>query len=586
MTGYKKVIFLAAVILLSVTANVYTNTDHQHHIIESYEFEITGKTKESAVRRLIVPQEEELFHCIDELESSLDGKRQTLFNTRFFHEIEYTYENTRVDGYTSYYHVHFYIDDSFTVLPLPYAKFDSNYGLRAGIKLYERNLFGLFTDLSFVGHASQVDNSFDSIDYFSELRISRIPFGESSMDFFLKLEFTHQDRKTLEDGSFDVRLRLEDLQIFNNTFGFQTRLRMSQIEDEGILSWGDGKLQLSADIGRVQLFSHPYRFNYSMTLLQTNHTWGKPDLESFARLSWLDLTFMDHPYEVVFTSEINFSFIGLDTLLNRTSLGLESSFILPFSIRHQAYLGVSFEMKDYLFNIPSNYMLRTNHTFTKGSINWNNNFREGITGLLAVEGDISLGNDYPALRDMFSFTLRGELTSFILLWNRINISTRTMGFFAHRPQSLLDALDPDEDDTLFPVFLPGNSMNALDQLRGILRVKRNSYGEDERKLGLTSNLNITVLAVKLDEIAEGFVTPFFDFGVFHNQPFSNSISMDKLDFFYTAGLEIHVLFDRLRSYPFRASIGFNLEEVAEHLRGERKFLNIENEIVITMELLF
>ena len=111
--------------------------------VSGYNIEIIGKTKEEVVRNLIVPEEVEYFDSEDDLLSALNDKRQVLENKRVFTSVSYEYEIIDSEAY-----VRFEIIDAKSFLIIPFPKYDSNYGLKLGSKMWNRNLFGTLTSLN------------------------------------------------------------------------------------------------------------------------------------------------------------------------------------------------------------------------------------------------------------------------------------------------------------------------------------------------------------------------------------------------------------------------------------------------------
>ena len=142
---HKKSIFLVILgcifLLQQLGASIEPNVDqYVKHAIDSYEFSITGNTKENLIRRKIVPVAgDPVFNSIEAMEAALNKKKETLFNLRVFTSVEYEYDLIKSENDTAYYKVRFLIDDAFTFLPIPYPKYDSNYGF-SGLKVYDKNL--------------------------------------------------------------------------------------------------------------------------------------------------------------------------------------------------------------------------------------------------------------------------------------------------------------------------------------------------------------------------------------------------------------------------------------------------------------
>ncbi|WP_320127995.1 hypothetical protein [uncultured Sphaerochaeta sp.] len=152
--------------------------------ISSYHFSIKGKTKEFALRNAIIPDgPEPIFITLEDFKQALDAKKQILDNKRIFSSVSFSYELTSFSKGIAYYDVYFTIVDSFTLLPIPYAKYDNDaIGLRVGMKIYDKNLFGTFADLYIVGHISQGNGGLDGWDNrqdYLEMSVDSLPLGSS-----------------------------------------------------------------------------------------------------------------------------------------------------------------------------------------------------------------------------------------------------------------------------------------------------------------------------------------------------------------------------------------------------------------------
>ncbi len=586
-------------LLVTAAMTLFAEDIHTLHVIDSYTFDIPGKTWETVVRRDIIPEGgDPPFLSIEELEDALEQKRRTLFNMRIFNDVSYTYELVEQRDDSFLYQVTFYIDDSFTFLPIPYAKFDSNYGMRAGFRLYERNLLGSFSDLFFYAMATQRQiDSWGELDFESDLSIDNIPIGKSTLDVSGRVNFILHEGREISDARMRGRVTVHDIHILNNTLSISAFMQMEEVDrdeaDQPI--WGDGEIRLSTDIGRVRLFKQPFRFHHSFTLEQTDDTWEYPVFRSFLRFTWLDLTFLGHGYSVIFSSDQR---IGLredfrfNLERNRFTAQLRSKFDLPFKLTYTPSVSTTFEMA-HIFFVPDNFMVSTHHAFTRGSINWNNNMREGSRFSLQLDGDLILEGKIEEFADRFNYTAALSYTGFWLPFNWLNLSFRTMGFYAHRPLASQGDLKIPDDYREFPTFIPGSSQTPAQQMRGILLKDLDDGANRRRKAGAVANLDIMIMPVKIKGFAEGFGTLFFDVGVFdrvretNDSLSTNLISADDLDVFYTVGIEIRGILDRFRSYPVRASIGVDLKDLKKYLEGDLdSWRKIGNEITISMELFY
>jgi hypothetical protein len=94
--------------------------------------------------------------------------------------------------------------------------------------------------------------------------------------------------------------------------------------------------------------------------------------------------------------------------------------------------------------------------------------------------------------------------------------------------------------------------------------------------------------IKFKGFAEGFMSAFMDIGVFtptvDTGSGSNTVTQDDLIIFKTVGVEGYGIMDKFPSYPIRGSLGFNLDDVISHFKGDMAFSDIEFELTIGMGL--
>ncbi len=212
---HKRSILLLLLTILIITS-VFSST--KTHIIDSYDFDVTGKSKVFMLKRFIVPPEgDPEFSSFEEMIAALDEKQQDLFNRRVFEEVSYTYEMEKEDENSIYYRVTYHVDDSFTFLPIPYPKYDSNYGFSAGLKIYEKNMFGLFGDLYSMLKAVQVDSSWETMDLISEVKISNFPIGTSMLDIGGGVEGVYSNQ-SFSPSEYSAMINWRDVKIGTSTF--------------------------------------------------------------------------------------------------------------------------------------------------------------------------------------------------------------------------------------------------------------------------------------------------------------------------------------------------------------------------------
>ena len=153
--------------------------------IVDYDFDVSGKTMDFALKRIIVPSNEEVFDSEESLVKALDGKKQRLINQRVFKEVEYSYFlGEDVDDVIPV-SVFFKIKDARSFLVLPYPKYDSNIGTRLGVRLWDSNFLGSLANLTGVVHATFEDNDWSDPLYYGKFELKDFLVGKTTMSFTL-----------------------------------------------------------------------------------------------------------------------------------------------------------------------------------------------------------------------------------------------------------------------------------------------------------------------------------------------------------------------------------------------------------------
>jgi hypothetical protein len=181
------------------------------------------------------------------------------------------------------------------------------------------------------------------------------------------------------------------------------------------------------------------------------------------------------------------------------------------------------------------------HSLSLGRTDWIGNFRKGF--------NLSVSNEY--VYDIYQksgweISVSGEAAGYATFFDRIGINSRITGFH--------DFFDEVEDD-------------AGDKLRGILdsRITTNSM------VTFNFDLPVRIMRVDFEEITgvswtryisfDMHASPFFDMALTHDQVTDRYFSLK--DGWYSGGLEIIVYPFKMRSIYARASVGFDLSEVAK-----------------------
>jgi len=634
---HKKSIFLVILgcifLLQQLGASVEPNVDqYVKHAIDSYEFSITGNTKENLVRRKIVPVAgDPVFNSIEAMEAALDKKKETLFNLRVFTSVEYEYELTKSENDTAYYKVRFLIDDAFTFLPIPYPKYDSNYGFRLGLKVYDKNLFGTFADFYLFGHMTQSNNSWASMSMGSEFYLKNLPLGQSMLNFSgtvaavkdslgirvnsylgaitwvgipifsTKINLAgYIDEDKVPYGSISwqgfkvgpsnisVSSSISEARVITNTLSWsaipvgKTTMSLQPVVNvtrKTDLSWYVNQTKLTTSFGRIPVFSVPFAFSNTLTLNLPSKR-----LDTSTKVTLLDAKIAGHPVSPYFSISDIYEIPNDIFRDHKLTLGISTSFKLPFNITYAPSLATSIllDSTTVLNHVP---VLSTTQNLTANSVNWRNNIRHGFEGSIKINGEYAFFPNATGI-EATSLTLSAEvsLNAFAAFGKRLGLSARFLGYTSYIPSY-------DSTGMKFTYFMPSSKLAPSEELRGILNRTFNDIANTgtavNRKLGVVMNLDATLMFVKFDNFAEGFISLFFDVGLFTKSAAvpNNIITFDDILLFKSIGIEGYGILDRFRSYPIRASVGFNLDYLAEHLRGERAFMETL-EITMGMGLLY
>lgn len=256
------------------------NHDIPYHVIDSYEFRVDGKSKIFMLQRSVVPPGgDPPFDSIESMERTLDQKQAKLFNMRVFEAVSYEYHIISSTAQEVRYRVIFHVDDAFTFLPIPYPKYDSNYGFRLGLKLYDKNLFGLFGDLYGVVHATQIDSSWNDWKWYSEMRLKNLTIGTSNLNLVGAFKGIQQDSIFTLDN-LDLVMDWQDIRLAGSTLALDGELDTTfvngtptQLDYRGKFSWLD-----------IPIFGTALNLKGSYEAKRTGDTVS--DLDYLAAMDW------------------------------------------------------------------------------------------------------------------------------------------------------------------------------------------------------------------------------------------------------------------------------------------------------------
>ena len=138
------------VLLLAMCAVMLTAQESAvQHVLEKIVVNIDGNTREEAVLRFIGLSDGMVFDSEEELLATVERKKQVLINYRVFRDIQMETEKLEIrenEPDVRYWRVTYRLTDSWTIVPVPYPKYDTETGFRLGLKTFYANAFGTMTD--------------------------------------------------------------------------------------------------------------------------------------------------------------------------------------------------------------------------------------------------------------------------------------------------------------------------------------------------------------------------------------------------------------------------------------------------------
>lgn len=674
---HKKIVFLTIVLLLVVSLHAFAEETvaiaTPKHIIADYAFDVDGKSKIFMLERFIVPPNgDPPFDSLEKMDEALKQKQTKLFNMRVFEEIAYSYEIIEATDTDIRYKVTFHVDDAFTFLPIPYPKYDSNYGFRIGLKMWDKNLFGLFGDFYGVVHATQIDSSWEDWKWYSNMELKGLTLGPSSIDLDAQLKGV-QHGSEFSPEYYELGIDWKNIKLFGSTLSLNGNLDTTYssgnpylYDYDGKFSWsgipvfgttlnlsgfyaaeknnevisgvdylasmnwklltlgkmttsflasydevhtlttslrfagipiGTSRLTLEPvvvqkveeeiwDFTDVKLLTtyEPLKINGEPYRLNLNFIkpLATPKFQVTSRLTLLGQKVFDWPISLWLTTDNTYNYETDELVENGYGVGISSSKALPFSSRYAFSYGVSF-LQNSTDHLNETFVYSTIQALSFGEVNWKNNFRKGIKGSLNLNAKYADTKDQEDQYQNLTYGVYGDISTFLLFGKRFGISSRVTGSYAHLPMWAWNDLDTKQ----FPQYIPNINLSPPEQIRGILDNSiQDAIGTgDNHKIGAVMNLDATLMFIKFDGFAEGFMSAFMDIGVFSpSSSTANDLSWNDVTVFKTIGVEGYGILDKFRSYPIRGSLGVNLDHLIEHLAGDRGFADIEYELMIGMGL--
>ncbi len=577
------------------TPVVVSPTVQKKAMISGYHFILKGHTSERAIRSRIVPDGDEIFDSEAALVAALDNKAQVLKNLRIFRSVQYTYTYTNESSSMQFYQVEFTIVDGGAKLPFPYAKYDSNYGLKAGVRLYDKNLLGQMADLYLNADIEQNDNSFEKATYFGEVDVNKIMLSPNiQMDIASSFNL-NEDEPDNSYFKFDVRTR--GLKIDKKPLSLREWIQVApQKNESGVYkntnTWKFEEIGNTINFGPFAMDLGGY--SISNTIIDYHDKAGTGDHERLQ--TYTSLAF--HGFKVwgkQLDCNINVATTGYeDGILNKLRIGETAGMNFTFGGWMNWYNSLSQFNTMYPKNGVSNphghilyeTSLALYSSLSHSNINYvTDDFRSGLDFRFTYRNEIYLFDEYDGL-DYIDYTYQNfafQLTCFWYPADWINPSIRITGGINHYHTPASNGNHIPNDRYFYP-DATGDSITEY--IRGVRddndyarTYKRTDTGDKiyDWERSVVVNINMTTKFIKLGNFAHTLINPFLDLAVFKREAspdyesLYNHSGIDCVgdwECLWGIGMEGIGIIDSHPAYPVRLSIGINGGDIFHKIKGD------------------
>ena len=586
----KKLLVISLLILMccSVFATTYKIID--------YDFDVSGKTMDYAVKRLIVPSGEETFETEEALLNALNAKKQTLINQRIFKTVEYSYFLGECVDDVIPVAVVFKIKDARTFLVLPYPKYDSNFGARLGARMWENNFLGTLANLSGIVHATFENNDWSNPLYYGKFELADFLLGKTTMSFALYAEgragepiydyslsssFSHipllfgtwldfglSGAKSGEGVKYVLSSSLGGIKL--GPVGISPSFSAEHYDKAPASSFYVPSLSISGiNIGKIGV-----SFSDSVKFIRTSESSYK-ELTPSTITHGTNLSFNgkflngvnfsntityyplaeENAVDLYFDNTVSYKLSDVSTIyiMENVATSSDSKEIFYFDsglgLSQRMNIGskvsVTPKLCEYLRVYPkeSGWEFARYYTLeasTSGKyVNWIGNYRNGIEYTATIsEAWIQKYNVREAFGDKGGVFNHFEISAYKLLWGWFNPSARMILNYAANKGGYN--------------YIYGSSYSAIgEELRGI----RNNQVENANLFSLVANINLMTYfpLPSFISFVDAYANVFFDYALLKKDlatPAKN---------YYGVGFEAIGILKEYPAYPIRLSLGFDLE---------------------------
>jgi len=248
-------VYLFALIFILSVSPAYSQSDPV--VIDEIVYVIDGNTQTKALAALSYLEAGMEFSSMDTLIIALEREKQDLINKRVFEYVEYGFSEAGENRYS----ITLKVADAWTIIPIPYPDYDSNTGLRLGMKTYWNNFLGTMTD-AYLGMSMDMkitDGKIDIGEWNINPKISGIRIGNHR---YLSFSMT---QAYVEEQFFDSIEPANDYDYsyLKTSFEAGTLFDFENNWAYGVKAGVDGRYNYSGSLGTGDQKEQPFAITLS-----------------------------------------------------------------------------------------------------------------------------------------------------------------------------------------------------------------------------------------------------------------------------------------------------------------------------------
>lgn len=533
--------------LCALFADTYT--------IDRYDFVFEGKTDAARVYDYLKIADNTSFESYDVLSGHVRSKAQDLVNARIFTSVDYTVvENPSVaqeDGSVAYHYIARYsVNDKSPFFIFPTPKYDSNYGMKIGLRVDSKNFGGKLAQFQINADMKQNEHSFSKAEYGLDFNISGYPVASFDMDSSFSIDY-NGSTGGLKGLSMAIASKVYNIKVINDVkFSLSGSLEFTPSSD-AIDSFGCSEFTYTAtldnmlkSIGGISLYQYFQYTPRNKTTYTANYAYYYGlSLKGIPITTRLGLT----------TTKAGDDPIGLTASeYFAISFGLPWGFYVSPSINLYRSYGTdgTWNMKGWSVAKRISVGLSLSRSNIRYVLEGNDDFRKGMTLSMYASRDMEF---LDMLKDPIQY-MQVQFSWFPYANNWFNPSIRITGSVSSDPTWLIPSLSSD-------------SPTLSDYMRGI---RDDNEFNKVWNTKVVANINLTTKCINLGSWARTYAIAFTDIAMVKNKD-------SEVKMLYTVGIEGIGIINDHPNYPVRASLGFNVDSLKTFSETNR-FEDLEYEL--------